>query len=116
MNSSDEMIDAVQDIRLQLTNKLDQEHFTLPAFNDLKARIAAMDSAIMRLEILRFGGLDDSDWSDQLAGRTEKLRLRARQLHAINDENGLNKLASEVVSILDFVIAHVEPDKPWPRK
>lgn len=119
MNSTDDMLDFARDVREQLTTRLNTEPLSLLDTNHLRSITEQMSRAIGRLQMLgarESAGVVDTDWGvPELVTQTKKLTSLARGLQTVENER-LNELASEMASILDFVVAHVEPDKPWPRK
>jgi len=109
---SSEIVSAVQDVRHQLTTELEKPGLSKESSRTLQATTAELDAATARLM-----SLEEIDWSrPDLAQRTEQIEKLASSLRSIQDVARVISLAAQVVSLVGFVLAHVEPNEPWPRK
>lgn len=77
----------------------------------LNIKTTELSAAQSRL--ISLGEIDSS--IPDLANRSQEIKELASRLELTQDVSEAIDVADQVVSHLDFVLAYVEPDEPWPR-
>lgn len=108
---TNDIVSAVQSFRDQLHTELAKPNLNASNSRKLLAATNELDAATARLLSLEINW----EWPD-LAQRTQQIQDLSKSLPTVTDTTRVLGMATQVVSLVSFVLAHVEPDKPWPRK
>lgn len=109
---SKEIVGAIQNIRGKLRGELSKPDLSLDTQVRLRTATKDLDAAEVRIL-----SLAQCNWkTPALAQHTKQINELSTSLLNVENTTQVLGVMSQMISLVSFVLAHVEPDEPWPKK